>query len=105
MTFILCLSCFLIGLTIKPIVSKLLKKYLGDFFESKLKRFEIVFKIEFYNQPSLHHLGEEGILVKSEPTKIQIDAPDEEEALNILDGVIKQEVKSELVSIKEIQKF
>lgn len=105
MTLLLCLSSFVIGLAVKPLLSSFFKKHFGDFFEIKLKRFEIVFKIEFYNQPSIHHLGEEGILVKSDPVKIQIDAPDEEEALNILDGVIKQEIKSELLSIKEIQKI
>jgi uncharacterized protein YfcZ (UPF0381/DUF406 family) len=72
---------------------------------SKYKRFEIIFKIELYTQPSLHHLGEEGSLVKSEPVKVQVDAENEDDALHILDGVIKQEVKAELLSIKEIPKL
>jgi uncharacterized protein YfcZ (UPF0381/DUF406 family) len=72
---------------------------------NKYKRYEVVFKIEFYSQPSLHHLGEEGTLVKSEPVKVQVDAENEDDALNVLDGVIKQEIRAELLSIKEIPKL
>lgn len=96
---------FIIGLLLRPILTKWLKKYFIELFENEYKRYEIVFKIELYTQPSLHHLGEEGTLVKSDPVRVQVDAEDEEEALMLLDTVIKQEVKAELVSIKEIPKL
>ncbi len=105
MTFLFSITFFIVGFFLRPLVSNWVKSYFNDYFESKYHRFEIEFKIEFYNQPSIHHLGQEGILVKSEPVKVQIDAPDEEEALNLLDGVIKQEVKAELLSIKEVPKL
>jgi hypothetical protein len=105
MSFIFSVLFFIIGLILRPFISRLIKSQFGNFFLDKYKRFEIVFKIEFYSKPSIHHLGEEGMLVKSEPVKVQIDAENEDDALEILDGVIKQEIKAELVSIKEIQKF
>lgn len=96
---------FIIGLLLRPILTKWLKKYFIELFENEYKRYEVVFKIELYTQPSLHHLGEEGTLVKSDPVRVQVDAEDEEEALILLDTVIKQEVKAELISIKEIPKL
>jgi hypothetical protein len=76
-----------------------------DWFDYKTKRYEIEFKIEFYSQPSIHHLGETGTLVKTDTIKAQIDAETEDEALTLVDLIVKQEVKSELISIKEIQKI
>ncbi len=102
MAVILSLLFFIVGLFLRPVISKWIKKY---FLVKNTKRFEVVFRIEFYSQPSIHHVGEEGTLVKSEPIKVQVDALDADEALSILDGVVKQEVKSELVSIKEIPKL
>jgi|ERR1035437_1042693 hypothetical protein len=101
-TLLLVIVFFTIGLIIRPILSKYIRKQFSDFLERKYKTYEIKFRIEFYNQPSVHHKGEKGSLVKSPPIQIQIKSPNEEEALNILESIIKQEVKGELVSIKEV---
>lgn len=101
-TVLLIIIFFVIGLLLRPILSKYIRQQLSDFFERKYKTYEIKFRIEFYNQPSIHHEGEKGSLVKSPPIQIQIKSPNEEEALNILENIIKQEVKGELVSIKEV---
>jgi hypothetical protein len=92
-----------IGIFLRPVIVKYFKKYLN--FQTNEKRFEIEFKIEFYSQPSIHHVGEQGMLVKTDPIKIQVDAKNADEALDMVDLVVKQEVKSELVSIKEINKL
>lgn len=101
----LCILFLVIGIIIRPWITKFLKKPFLHFFEPVVKRYEIEFKIEFYSQPSIHHLGETGILVKTDPIKIQIDAENQDEALDLIDSVIKQEVKAELLAIKEIAKL
>ena len=99
------LSAFIAGMIFKPVVLWFIREYIFDYAASKNKRYEVKFKIEFYSQPSLHHLGEEGVLVKTEPIKAQVDAVDADEALNILDNIIKQEIKAELLELKEIPKL
>lgn len=96
---------FIVGLILRPAILKLIKKNFSQFFTSKLKRYEITFRIEYYSHPSIHHLGEEGSLVKTEPIKVQVDAESQDEALSSLDEIVKQEIKSELVAIKEITRL
>lgn len=103
--FILILLAFISGVLFRPMVSNFIKKNFSDWFEFKNNRYEIEFKIEFYSQPSIHHLGEVGTLVKTDPLKIQVDAKTEDEALSLVDLIVKQEVKSELLSIKEIPRI
>lgn len=103
-TFVIIFFSIVAGLLLRPLISKFVKKHL-NFFEEETKRFEIEFKIEFYSQPSIHHLGEQGILVKTDTIKAQVDATSEDEALTMVDEIVKQEVKSELVSIREIKKL
>lgn len=105
MAFLFSLLFFITGLILRPVITRLFKKYFYSFFEVKSTRYEVLFKIEFYSQPSIHHLGEEGILVKTEPIKVQVDAESPDEALNTLDGIIKQEIRAELIDIKEIPKL
>jgi hypothetical protein len=105
MLFIFSIIFFIAGIILRPQIVKLLKKHFSQYFHKDIKRYEVQFKIEFYNQPSIHHLGEEGKLARSEAIKIQIDAESQDEALSILEGVIKQEVKAELLEIKEIPKI
>lgn len=103
--FILVLIAFITGVLLRPLISRIAKKNFADWFDSKFKRYEIEFKIEFYSQPSIHHLGETGVLVKTDPIKVQVDAETEDEALTLVDLIVKQEIKSELLSIKEIPKI
>jgi hypothetical protein len=103
LTFCLTLLFFILGLMLRPRLSKYIKRQFADFFDNKHKNYEVEFRIEFYNQPSLHHKGEKGVLVKSPPIQIYVEAIDEEDALDILESIIRQEVKGELISIKEIQ--
>lgn len=103
--FILILIAFIAGVLLRPLISRIAKKNFTDWFDSKYKRYEIEFKIEFYSQPSIHHLGETGMLVKTDPIKVQVDAKEEDEALTLVDLIVKQEVKSELISIKEIPRI
>ena len=103
LTVIAIICSMVIGIFLRPVIVKYFKKYLN--FQTNEKRFEIEFKIEFYSQPSIHHVGEQGMLVKTDPIKIQVDAKNADEALDMVDLVVKQEVKSELVSIKEINKL
>jgi len=102
LTVFLTVLFFALGLMLRPKISK----YIKNNFEiySKINVYDIEFRIEFYNQPSLHHEGENGVLVKSPPIKIQIRSTDEEEALISLESIIRQEVKGELISIKEVPK-
>lgn len=96
------LLSLIVGALLRPAISKFLKK--NFIFGEENKRFEIEFRIEYYSQPSIYHPGEEGILVKTSPIKAQIDAADQEEALDVLSEIIRNEVKSELVYIREIPK-
>jgi hypothetical protein len=105
MVFVFSILFFITGLILRPAITRLFKKHFAGFFEVKSTRYEVLFKIEFYSQPSIHHLGEEGILVKTEPIKVQIDAESPDDALDVLDGIIKQEIRAELVEIKEIPKL
>ena len=85
-----------------------LRPHLNNFINSvtaKIKRYEVTFKIEFYSQPSIHHLGEEGVLVKTDSIKLQVDAENQDEALTMLDGIIKQDIRAELLAIKEIPRL
>jgi hypothetical protein len=104
-TFIISILFFIVGLVLRPTIVKLIKNNFSQYFTSKLKRYEIIFKIEYYSHPSIHHLGGEGILVKTEPIKVQVDAESEDEALSSLDEIVKQEIKSELIAIKEINRL
>ena len=104
MTILFSILFFVLGIFLRPLFTKWIKKHFVNVYFAESKRYEIIFKVEFYNQPSIHHLGEEGILVKSEPIKIQVDADDEDDALDIVDTLVKQEVKAELMAIKEISK-
>lgn len=104
LTFFWVLLFFILGLILRPRLSKYIKKQFSSLFDEKTQYYQIDFKIEFYNQPSLHHKSEKGVLVKSPPIQIQVEAVDEEDALTILETIIRQEVKGELISIKEISK-
>jgi len=99
------IGAFVFGVILQPLIMKFIKKHFVHWLHSNLKRFEIEFRIEFYSQPSIHHLGEQGILVKTDPIKVQVDAETQDDALTIVDLIVKQEIKSELINIKEISKI
>lgn len=98
MTLLLILIFFTAGLYLRPFLSKKFK----SIFAPELNRYEITFKMEFYSYPSIHHRGEKGVLTKSDPIKIQVDAENQEEALSAVESIVKQKTTTELVSIKEI---
>lgn len=72
-------------------------------FKSKKKVWEVVFRIDYYQQPSLYNSNAKGQLIKSQPITVRISAGSEQEALHLLDDIIKEETKGELVRIKEVK--
>jgi len=95
--FVLGAGLVLLGLFLIP---KLMDKFFNN---NKKKTFEIIFRIDYYQQPSLFGSDTKGQLVKSPPITVKIQASNETGALNILDNIIKEETKGELVEIKEIK--
>ena len=93
--FLLGAATVLVGLIFLP---KLIDKY----FKSGKKTYEIVFRVDFYSPGSMFSPSK-GQLIKSQPITVMVRAVNEQGALHLLDDIIKEEVKAELVRIKEIK--
>ena len=92
-----------IGITLTIIGYKVLPILIRKFFPKRnLKCFEVTFKIEYYQSPSLFNNDCEGNIIKSPPITIKIRATDSDQALHILEEVVREETKGELISINEI---
>ncbi|MDP2692725.1 MAG: hypothetical protein Q8O88_03755 [bacterium] len=76
---------------------------LDKYFSGKKKVYEVVFRLDFFELPSLYSNNIKGQLIKSAPITVRIGATSEKEALHLLDDIIKEETKGELVRIKEIK--
>ena len=94
---------FLLGCAVVLVSLLLLPKLIDRYFKSGKKTFEVVFRINYYQQSSLFNSNAKGQLIKSQPITVRIRAVNEENALHLLDDIIKEETNSELVRIKEIK--
>ncbi len=66
------------------------------------KVFEIQFRISWLSQPSFFNVEVNGELIKTKPITVRVEAQDEESALLHLRELIIQEIKPDLITIKEI---
>lgn len=80
----------------------LLPKMIDRYFKNGKKTFEICFRIDYYSPGSLYSPSK-GQLIKSQPITVMVRAVNEKDALHLLDDIIKEETKAELVRIKEIK--
>lgn len=94
---------FLLGAALVLAGLLFIPKLMDRYFRSKKKTYEVMFRIDYYNPGSLFSPSK-GTLVKSPPITIMIQATSEQEALHLLDDIIKEETKGELVRIKEVKK-
>ncbi len=101
-TIITALVCLTAGLLLRPKLVSFFKKRFSHSFAQNINRYEIEFQIQFYSQPSLHQVGANGKLLKLEPIKIKIDAKTEDEAIAIFADIAKHEIKTDLLSIKQL---
>jgi len=102
LTIITAFVFLILGLILRPKIVSLLNKRLINTFKQDLHRFEIEFQIQFYNQPSQHQVGVNGNLTSLQPIKINVDAKNEEEAIDLFAEIIKHELKTDLISIKQV---
>lgn len=93
---------FLLGAAIVLSALLFLPKLVDKYLTRKNKTYEITFKIDYYRPGSLYSPSK-GTLVKSPPITVNIKASGEHEALALLDDIIKEETKGELVRIREIK--
>lgn len=104
MPFLYLVFAFILGAAVMLsgfiFIPRLIDKW---FSGGKKKVFKIVFRIDYYQQPSLFSAETKGSLVKSPPITVRIAANDRDDALHMLDDIIREETKSELVSIKELR--
>jgi hypothetical protein len=103
MEFLHLIFAFLLGAAVILSGLFLLPKMVDRYLTGKKKTFEIVFRIDYYQQPSLYNKDAKGQLIKSAPITVKIRAATEKDALNLLDDIIRDETKGELVRIKEIK--
>ncbi len=83
--------------------SNLLNKILNKYrFFPKNKYFEIQFRLLWLSQPSIFTADVNGDLIKTKPITIRIVAESEHDALIYLNELLLQEVKPDLIAIKEI---
>ncbi len=71
-------------------------------WERELKVYEIQFRISWLSQPSLFNVEVNGELIKTKPITVRIKAINEQSALLHLHELVIQEVKPDLITIKEI---
>lgn len=102
LTIITAFVFLVLGLILRPKIVSLINKRLVNTFKQDLHRFEIEFQIQFYNQPSPPQVGANGNLTVLEPIKINVDAKNEEEAITLFAEIIKHEIKTDLISIKQV---
>ena len=103
MPFLYLLFAFLLGAAVCLSSLLLLPRLFDKWFRSgKKKVFKVVFRLDYYQQPSLFTSETKGTLIKSPPIAVKIAAKDRDEALHVLDDLIKEETRAELVSIKEL---
>jgi len=95
---------FILGTVFTLLGLLFLPKVLDKYFSGNKKTFEIVFRLDFVEIPSLYNSNAKGQLIKSAPITVRIRANNEQNALFLLDDIIKEETKGELVRIKEIKK-
>ena len=101
-TIITALICLIAGLLLRPKLVALVNKRLVNTFGQNVYRYEVEFQIQFYSQPSTHQVGANGKLVKLEPIKINIYAKSEQEAIAIFSDIAKHEIRTDLLSIKQL---
>lgn len=94
---------FLLGAAVVLSGLLLLPKLVDKYLKGKKKTWEVVFRIDYYQQPSLYNKDAKGQLIKSAPITVKIQATTEKDALDLLDDIIKEETKGELVRIREIK--
>ncbi len=93
---------FLLGAAVVLIGLIFLPKIVDRYFKSGKKTYEIVFRVDFYSPGSMFSPSK-GQLIKSQPITVMVRAVNEQDALHMLDDIIKEEVKAELVRIKEVK--
>jgi hypothetical protein len=102
-TIITAVICLVVGIVLRPQIMTIINKHLVTTFYNDINTYELEFQIQFYNQPSLHQIGANGELIKMEPIKISVNAKSEKEAIELLSDIVRQEMKPDLLSIKQIQ--
>lgn len=96
------LFAFLLGAAFVLAGLLFLPKLIDRHFKSEKKVYEVVFRTIYYQQPSMFSNIAKGTLIKSPVITVKIKAKNEQNALCMLDDIIKQETKGELVKIKDI---
>lgn len=94
-----------IGIILGLILYKKFPKCVRTWFPDLLPRsivYEIQFRISWLSQPSLFNEDINGELIKTKPITVRVEAINEEEALANLHELLLQEVKPDLITIKEI---
>ena len=81
-------------------IPKFVKKYLTKPDNSKY--FDITFKLVYFVEPSIYHHNTNAELIKTDNIKMKIKALDKNEALNMLEEIVHQEIKLELTEIKDL---
>lgn len=95
----------IIGIVLGLILYKKFPKWVRVWFPDLLPRtivYEIQFRISWLSQPSLFNEDINGELIKTKPITVRVEAINEEEALANLHELLLQEVKPDLITIKEI---
>jgi hypothetical protein len=104
MPFLYLIFAFILGAAVMLSCFYFLPRLLDRLFNNGKKRvFKIIFRIDYYQQPSLFSAETRGALIKSPPIAVKIAARDRDDALHMLEDIIKDETKCELVSIKELR--
>lgn len=101
--FVQLIIAFITGALVVLSIFYLLPKVIDNFIKRRNRVFEIVFRVDYYQQPSLYNKDAKGRLIKSEPITVRIAALNEKEAIAMLDDIIKEKTKGELVRIREIK--
>lgn len=101
MEFLQLMFAFLLGAALVLSGLLFMPKLIDRYLTRKNKTYEVTFRIDYYNPGSMYSPSK-GTLVKSPPITVNIKASGEQDALHLLDDIIKEETKGELVRIKEI---
>lgn len=70
-----------------------------------LETYDIDFKLAFIVEPSIFSSSKEAKIIKTDKINIKIDAVSRDAALEILDEIIQEETKSELIRIEKCNSF
>jgi hypothetical protein len=99
------LLMLIIGIVVGIILYRKVPIWIRKWFpkwDPELKVYEIQFKISWLSQPSLFTVEVNGELIKTKPITIRVKAQNEESALLQLHELIIQEIKPDLLTIKEV---